>query len=55
MTEAEDVGPSLLREEIEQALEEMKKGKAEGIDNIPADNNNNGLFHICSAMAGFNR
>ena len=35
--DADDLGPSLLREEIEQAIKEMKTGKAEGIDNIPVE------------------
>jgi len=31
------VGPSILKDEINQALKEMKLGKAEGIDCIPAE------------------
>jgi hypothetical protein len=31
------MGPSLLEEEIIQAIKEMKQGKAEGIDNIPEE------------------
>jgi hypothetical protein len=29
--------PSLLKVEINQTIKEMKRGKAEGIDNIPAE------------------
>ena len=34
---ADDIGPELLREEIEKAIEELKDGKAEGMDDIPAE------------------
>jgi hypothetical protein len=33
----DEMGPSLLKEEINQAIKELKRGKAEGIDNIPAE------------------
>jgi hypothetical protein len=32
----DEMVPSLLKEEINQAIKEMKRGKAEGINNIPA-------------------
>jgi hypothetical protein len=32
-----DEGPTLLREEIEKAIEELKCGKTEGVDDIPAE------------------
>ena len=33
----DEMGPSILKEEINQAIKEMKRGKAEGIDCIPAE------------------
>jgi hypothetical protein len=33
----DEMGPSILKDEINQALKEMKLGKAEGIDCIPAE------------------
>jgi hypothetical protein len=33
----DDLGPTLLREEIEKAIEELKDGKSEGVDEIPAE------------------
>ena len=35
--EEEDIGPSLLKDEIENAIKEMKLKKSEGIDEIPAE------------------
>jgi len=32
-----DEGPDLLKEEIQQALKQMKCNKAEGPDNLPAE------------------
>ena len=31
------IGPSVMRREVEKALEEMKAGKSEGVDEIPAE------------------
>jgi exonuclease III len=33
----EEWGPDLMREEVENAIEELKNGKTEGIDDIPAE------------------
>ena len=33
----EDPGPDILDEEVRQAIGELKNGKSEGIDNIPAE------------------
>jgi hypothetical protein len=35
-TSMDDMGPELLKNEIEAALAELKKNKAEGIDDIPS-------------------
>jgi hypothetical protein len=36
-TNMDDMGPELLKSEIEAAIAELKKNKAEGIDDIPAE------------------
>ena len=33
----DSIGPSVMRRELEKALEEMKAGKSEGVDEIPAE------------------
>ena len=33
----DSIGPSVMRREVEKALEEMKAGKSEGVDEIPAE------------------
>ena len=35
--EADRTGPYLLKEEIEKAIQQLKNGKSEGIDGIPAE------------------
>jgi hypothetical protein len=36
-SDTDNMGPILLREEIEKAIEELKNGKSEGVDELPAE------------------